>query len=199
MFINGTVSVWAAEKGWLPLLPLRKIIWHYSWKMTQHDSADSPRGHWSAELPDELTAAWICVSVCVSMFWYRLYFCVGTSHAFPSQDISHLKRCLLVAERYDLRWYVKFRLWPMIKKLSFVWMCGRVVRSWAQAPQLLDTQCVAQRHSSSSQFDATLGCKPVAQAQPTSDFPLNTTSRFVIVLTMLIRLRTSWAAWGNQL
>lgn len=73
-------------------------------------------------------------------------------------------------------------------------MCGRVVRSWAQAPQLLDTQCVAQRHSSSSEFDATLGCKPVAQAQLTSDFPLNTTSRFVIVLTMLIRLRTSWAA-----
>lgn len=80
-------------RSWLLLAP--EIIWNYSWKMTHHDSWNSPGGHWSAELPDELMTAWICVSE--SLFRYRLCFCVVPS--FFHTAYSQLKLCLLVVEK----------------------------------------------------------------------------------------------------
>ena len=85
------------EEGRLWLAP--KIIWHYSWKMTQHDSANSPGGHWSAELPDEPMTAWVCVSLCPSP-------CLGTDCGSVLSQVmrfihapkSQLKRCLPVVD-----------------------------------------------------------------------------------------------------
>lgn len=48
-----------------------KIIWHYSWKMTQQDSADSQGAHWSAEL----------------MCRHRLCFCLVPAHRFHSNTL----------------------------------------------------------------------------------------------------------------
>lgn len=48
-----------------------KIIWHYSWKMTQQDSADSQGAHWSAEL----------------MCRHRLCFCLVPARLFHSNTL----------------------------------------------------------------------------------------------------------------